>query len=90
MASLRASNPLSCRSLSRSNLLCSRWESTILNKKAIKIDAHNAEYWFTLGKINSKLNLIDEAALAYKKATELDPLDQEFWNTYKNFLNSYK
>jgi tetratricopeptide (TPR) repeat protein len=54
--------------------------------KALNIDSENVHYWKRYGKINSKLQLFEEAEVGYRKALELGNFELETWLTRADIL----
>ncbi len=49
------------------------------NNKAINIDSENVAYWKRSARINTALNFLEEADLAYKKTIELGNYELQTW-----------
>jgi tetratricopeptide (TPR) repeat protein len=54
--------------------------------KALNIDSQNVVYWKRYAKINSKLNLLEEAEVGFRKTLELGNYELETWLTRCDIL----
>ena len=61
-------------------------ESIHYINKAIAIEKNNADYLYILADIQKKRGFIEEAQVAYKKVTELDPENNEIWLDYSDIF----
>jgi tetratricopeptide (TPR) repeat protein len=59
-------------------------------EQAIKLETDNAEYYIVLAEIQLALQMQDEAALSYEKASELEPYHAEIWLDYSDFYAEVK
>jgi len=59
-------------------------------KRAIDLEESNAEYWYILGDIQEKNNLIDKAIKSYEKVCELEPTHPEIWLDFSNLYAEQK
>ncbi|MGC9331514.1 MAG: tetratricopeptide repeat protein [Bacteroidales bacterium] len=63
-------------------------ESITHLKTALKYEAYNPDYWYSLAISYQKINFITEAEKAFKKALDLYPYNPEIWVSYADLAFS--
>jgi len=53
-------------------------------KRAIEIEPLNSEFWYILGDIQYRIELLDDAINSYKEVAKLDPQNPEIWLDYSH------